>query len=285
MKQLIKSPLLSKLGIGTVQFGLNYGISNQRGITGIREVNKILEFARGEGIDLIDTAYGYGRSEEVLGQAGVRDFKVVSKFLPESYGISIQEQVKTSMERLKIKKLYGLLAHRPLDIIGNPQIWDYLLDMKTKSVVEKIGFSFNNPEEAELVLEGGFEPDLIQAPLNYLDNRFSNIMILLKKKGCEVHSRSAFLQGLFFIPSDTLPVFFEEIKPLLNELQGKKHLGALLLNYCTQQVFIDRVVIGVNNLEQLRKNITPPDIKEKLPDLNQHISHEILTPSLWPKQE
>lgn len=273
-----------KLGLGTVQFGLDYGISNRAGVTGLAEVKRILDFARKVGIDLLDTAYGYGRSEEVLGQAGVQGFKVVSKFLPESNGISIQEQVKTSLERLRTKSLYGLLAHRPLDVLEHPQIWNYLQELKKSGVVEKIGFSFNKPEETEIVLEKGFVPDLIQAPFNYLDKRFRNLMIFLREKGCEVHARSAFLQGLFFIPTAELPIFFEEVKPVLNELQNKGLiLPGLLLKHCLDQEFIDKVIVGVNNHEQLKQNIHRVIPIDALPELNQTIKPEILTPSEWPK--
>jgi aryl-alcohol dehydrogenase-like predicted oxidoreductase len=283
-KLMTRKQNIKKLGLGTVQFGLDYGISNKQGMTGIEEVKSILAFARETGIDLIDTAYGYGKSEEVLGIAGIDGFRVVSKFFPESHGISIQEQVKTSLERLKTKRLYGLLAHRPLDVLENHKTWEYLLELKKNNVVEKIGFSFNKPEEAEMVLEKGLMPDLIQAPFNYLDKRFKNIMLTLKEQGCEVHSRSTFLQGLFFMPAVELPVFFEEVKPALNEIQKKgQFLPGLLLKYCINQDFIDKVIIGVNNHEQLKENTQWATSGEVLPELNQTIIPEILTPSEWPK--
>ncbi len=255
-------------------------------MTSFEEVKHILCYAKNSGIDLIDTAFGYGKSEEMLGMAGVDSFKVVSKFLPERNGISIQEQVRTSLERLKKDSLYGLLAHRPLDILENPNIWEYLLELKTKGVVEKIGFSFNKPEEAEMVLEKGFMPDLIQAPFNYLDMRFRKTMISLKEKGCEINSRSAFLQGLFFMTVDELPHFFEEVKPILNEVQKKGQiLPGLLLKYCMDQDFIDKVIIGVDNHEQLKENIQQATSEEVLSALNQTIRSEILTPLEWPKNE
>lgn len=278
--------MVHKIGLGTVQFGIDYGISNQTGITGIDEVKIILNLAREAGVDLIDTAYCYGKSQEVLGLAGIQGFKIVSKFLPESNGISLKEQLRMSLERLKTEKLYGLLAHSPLDVLENPQTWEYLMDLKKKRTVEKIGFSFNNPEEAEMVLEKGFVSDLIQVPFNYLDNRFRNIMIFLKEKGCEIHSRSAFLQGLFFMSADELPMFFEEIKPILNEIQKKgRVLPGLLLKYCLDQNFIDKVIIGVNNHKQLKENIQKVTSIEVLPELNQKIKSKILTPSEWPYNE
>ncbi len=110
-------------------------------------------------------------------------------------------------------------------------------------------------------------------------------MVKLKEKGCEVHSRSAFLQGLFFMAANDLPGFFEEVKPVLSELQeNKKALPGLLLKHCLEQPFIDQVIVGVNNLVQLQENIKDLDGQDALPELKKQIKENILTPSLWPKK-
>ncbi|MFN3554336.1 MAG: aldo/keto reductase [Bacteroidales bacterium] len=277
-------PLLKKIAIGTVQFGLDYGISNQAGITEINEAAKILAFAKEFGIDLIDTAYAYGRSEEVLGEVGIEGFRVVSKFLPDSNGLSMHEQVKTTLKRLRMEHLYGLLAHRPLGVMERPDSWKQLMELKHKGVVDKIGFSFNTPEEADQLLDKGYEPDLIQVPFNYLDKRFVNIMAQLKAKGCEIHTRSAFLQGLFFMSTEELPAFFDEVKPFLSNIQRQgSALPGLLLKYCTNQSSIDKVVIGINNKQQLEQNLNSLSTEEILEEHHLSIRSEILTPSEWPK--
>jgi len=276
--------MINKIGLGTVQFGLNYGISNEKGITDLEEVRNIISYAKDIGIDLIDTAYGYGKSEEVLGSAGVNSFKIVTKFLPATPEISIQQQINISLYRLNVQHLYGILAHRPLDVLNNSAIWNYLLKLKQDKIVGKIGFSFNTPEEADMVLGKGFIPDLIQVPFNYLDNRFQPCMIELKKGDCEIHVRSPFLQGLFFVNPINLSDFFEEVKPIIIQLQ--KHgniLNGLLLKYCLEKSFIDKVIFGINNKEQLRLNIESIRTKESLPIHEYNIAHEILTPSNWPK--
>ena len=60
-----------KVALGTVQFGLDYGVTNQHGQVTIEEVESILDFAKINGIDTLDTASRYGNSEQVLGDAGV----------------------------------------------------------------------------------------------------------------------------------------------------------------------------------------------------------------------
>ncbi len=276
--------MIKKLGLGTVQFGMEYGISNQGGITQPDEVKMILKYAAQSGIDLLDTAYGYGTSEQVLGKIGTKGFKIVSKFLPATSNTSIPTQVQLSLQRLKTDKLYGLLAHRPLDLLKHPQTWDYLQGLKIKSIVKKVGFSFNSVSEIDLILNRGFIPDLVQVPFNYFDSRFKPYMIELIKQGCEIHTRSAFLQGLFFIRPDKLNPFFDEIKPTLVSLQKLTNLQGRLLNYCLKQTFIDKVIVGVNTLEQLKQNIASLEKKDDLPLLfDQEINNNILSPSEWPK--
>jgi aryl-alcohol dehydrogenase-like predicted oxidoreductase len=277
--------MIEKIGLGTVQFGLDYGISNKQGITSTDEVRSILDYARSIGIDLIDTAYGYGTSEEVLGKVGTDTFNIVSKFLPSASELNIKDQVNTSLQRLGVNHLYGLLAHRPIELIKNPWDWEYLLKLKQDKVVSKIGFSFNSPDEADILISSGYIPDLIQVPFNYLDNRFKPSIVELKKNGCEVHARSAFLQGLFFIDPEQLDDFFSEVKHVIIQLQTNgASLPGLLLKYCLQMPFIDKVIIGVNNKKQLIENIGSINTDEQLVENKVEIKHEILTPSKWPRR-
>lgn len=277
--------MINKLGLGTVQFGLNYGISNKYGITSMKEVGRILEYSREIGINVIDTAFGYGMSEEVLGNFGVSDFKLVSKFVPATPEYSIREQIKLSFKRLKVGHLYGLLAHRPLDLLDKPEIWEFLESIKSSAKVKKIGFSFNSTEEIDMVLGKKYIPDLIQVPYNYLDHRFESYMIDLKNNGCEIHSRSAFLQGLFFMIPESLGNFFDEIKPTLENLQSNgRALPGMLLKYCLQKPFIDKVILGVNNCKQLTENINSLRDTEQLTETPICTNNDILTPTKWPKK-
>jgi len=277
--------MIDKLGLGTVQFGLDYGISNNSGITSSGEVKKILNLALESGITLLDTAHSYGNSEEVLGDTGIQDFDIVSKYMLGNNGEGFKIQISNTLDRLKTNHLYGLLAHRPLDVIKNPGQWDYLQEIKMKGVVEKIGFSFNTYAEANQVLNKGLMPDLIQVPFNYFDDRFKKLMTSLKETGCEVHARSPFLQGLFFVPPYSLPEFFDEVKSSLHKLQNyENQLPGLLLDYCIKQNFIDRVILGVNSFVQLQDNLRSIKNHDNLPKLNMDINHKILTPSKWPKK-
>ena len=137
----------NKIGLGTVQFGLDYGVSNKQGQTHINEVGKILEIARLKGVDLIDTASGYGNAENVLGQFDLSMFKVITKFMPIQE-LKLETLLKQSLDKLNIEKLYAYLAHRPLSLLKDDS-WKELRDLKEIGFVEKIGYSLNDPFELE----------------------------------------------------------------------------------------------------------------------------------------
>lgn len=275
----------SKLALGTVQFGLDYGISNSNGKASLIDVDSILCLAFERNIDLLDTANAYGESEQVIGKLNCNRFSIVTKFLPESQNGFFENQFHDSLCKLKTDNVYGLLAHRPMDVVNNPEIWKKMNAQKENQKVKKIGFSFDRPEEYYAVQKKSFFPDLVQVPFNYFDNRFIDIIKELKTNECEIHVRSIFLQGLFFVNTSQLPSFFYEVKELLAELQMKydKSLAATLLNYVLDNHNIDKAVIGVQNKIELQNILDSLGNAPKISVLNKEINHKIVQPSLWPK--
>ena len=275
-----------KIGLGTVQFGTNYGIANKSGKTSPNEVKNILELARQEEIHVLDSASAYGSAEEVLGRNNLQGFRVVSKYISSRKGEKVLSQLRQSLQNLNISTLYAYLSHRPQDLLDHPEQWEELRKFKEDGTVRKIGFSLNEPQELDSLLERGFEPDLVQVPYNYLDRRFEAQLIKLKAKDCEIHTRSAFLQGLFFVDPDELDIFFDQVKPVIFELQknGKALLPGQLLSFVVEKPFVDRVIIGVETEKQLYENLRMLKKAPSLPMLEPLISEEILIPSKWPKK-
>lgn len=275
-----------KIALGSAQFGSDYGISNSEGITPIEEVAEILSLCKENNITTIDTAFGYLKSEEVLGKNDLKEFDIISKFLPESELIpSVKEQLAISLKRLNIPFMYGYLVHRPSYVIKNKHIWDFLIGAKKDKIINKIGFSFNEPSEIDEILKENIIPDLIQVPFNYFDNRFEEKIILLKERyNTEIHIRSVFLQGLFFTDTKQLDDFFNPVKEYIEDLQNKYYpLNAYLLNYVMDKNFVDKVVVGVNNKNQLIENLDGLKLYKKLPSLKIKVDDSILIPSKWPK--
>ncbi|WP_225901818.1 aldo/keto reductase [Zobellia barbeyronii] len=275
----------SKLGLGTVQFGIDYGISNTKGKTDSAEIEKILDYAGKNSIAYIDTASAYGNAEKVLGSFDLTSFRVISKFMPPNQG-SIKDELEKSLKNLGLGKVYAYLAHRPEELLKNPEQWFDLKELKKQSKVEKIGYSLNSLEELDSLLQKNMEPDLIQVPYNLFDRRFERHIVELKKNGCEIHVRSAFLQGLFFIEPKNLPVYFKSVKNLISDLQNEfgENLSGALLNFALEKEFIDVVVVGVENVNQLSQNLKNISFKQPVKTRIPVVAEKILVPSLWPKK-
>ena len=273
-----------KIGLGTVQFGTDYGISNKRGKTPVSEVSKILHTAREHRVRILDTASAYGMAEKVLGEHDLSGFRIVSKFMPSDEDYSITVQLEKTLSDLNASSLYGYLAHRPQNLVETPETWTKLKKLRKDGKVRKIGFSLNSPGELHHLLDMGMNPDIIQAPYSYFDRRFESEMQELQKDGCEIHARSAFLQGLFFTETDQLAGFFDSVKPIIKELQGSvQQLPVKLLHFVLEKPFIDHVIIGVETKDQLLENLKVESDLEQLPVLEIEFPEQILTPSNWPK--
>jgi aryl-alcohol dehydrogenase-like predicted oxidoreductase len=274
---------IGKIGVGTVQFGTRYGISNTSGRTPAAEVSKILDTAYQYHVTLLDTASAYGEAEKVLGMNDPARFQIVSKFLPPQKTETIRNQLMNSLHSLGVTSLYGYLAHRPEVLASHPEQWDELKSLRQKKRVQKIGFSLNRPEEFLQLSRCGYLPDIVQVPFSYFDRRFEPVMKKLKEKGCEIHARSVFLQGLFFVDTAKTDSYFDEVKPVIGTLQKTiRNLPGALLNFALKQPFIDRVIIGVENHQQLADNIRALASAEELPELQKEIPDHLLIPMNWP---
>jgi len=275
-----------KLGLGTVQFGTDYGISNSSGQVSKAEVSNILNYCRQNDINILDTASGYGNAEQVLGEFDLLDFKVISKFLPNSSNLEFDRQLENTLENLGLPQIYGYLAHRPERLIDNRWEWEALKNAKEEKKVEKIGFSLNSPKELDRLLQLNLIPDLVQVPYNYLDRRFEGHLKDLKKEQIEIHTRSVFLQGLFFTDFDKLSNHFNSAIPFLKSLKKSPKLSGQLLNFVLSKDFIDKVIIGTQSLTQLQTNFEQVvNLKgESLPQ-PPSLSDSILMPMFWPSNK
>ena len=188
---------MGKLVLGTVQFGVQYGV-NSAGRPSEEVVKDILAEASNGGIDTLDTSSAYGNSEEILGKCITpnEEFKIVSKY-PKGE-LSVRERFEGSLNRLHVDKLYGYLLHHFEVYQNNPKVWEEFVALKESGKVQKIGYSLYSPEELQFILDNKSPFDLIQVPFNIFDKKFLPLMKEVHEKGVEIHVRSTFLQGLFF---------------------------------------------------------------------------------------
>ncbi len=286
--------MISKIALGTVQFGLDYGINNTRGKVPFEEVSKILQYCGETGIDLLDTAIAYGSSEKIIGEVQQKSgfsFKLVSK-LPHGKELDVSELVSQSCKNLKSESLYGFLFHSYSDYKENPRLFDELTEIKKSGKIKKIGFSLYNPEEAEKLLEKRIEFDLVQVPYSIFDQRFENVFNNLKQNGVEIHTRSTFLQGLFFKDAENLPVHFSPVSDKLKKLQNlfsskQIPLACGLLNFALLNEKIDKIVIGIDGIDNLKENLKALDYLEQTRAIYGDLrgfkeeTLEIILPTLW----
>lgn len=253
------SSLLSKLVLGTVQFGCQYGI-NSAGRPSDEEIKKILNTCKATGIDTLDTSAAYGNSEEILGNVldGETYFKIISKY--PKCNLSVPERLAETLKALHADKLYGYLLHH-FDIYANqPEIWNDFIEMKQSGKTEKIGFSIYTTEELDRILDDGVPFDIIQLPYNIFDRKFEPYLEELYNRGVSVHIRSVFLQGLFFKNTQDLSPALKPLKPQLDKLHDycnghSVSIAEISLNYILSYPFVSGVLIGVDNCEQLNNNI------------------------------
>lgn len=275
---------MGKLVLGTVQFGLQYGV-NSAGRPSEEAVKDILAEAAKGGIATLDTSSAYGNSEEILGECITtdEDFKIVSKY-PKGE-IPVEEMFNSSLKRLKVNQLYGYLLHHFEVYKNNPKVWDEFIALKESGKVQKIGFSLYSPEELEFILKNQSPFDLIQVPFNIFDKKFLPYMKDLHEQGVEIHVRSTFLQGLFFKDRDSLPEKLKPMKKYLLQLddfskQSGLNISEIALNYNLQNPYIDGVLIGVDNVSQLQMNLT--SVKDTHIDVHIEVKEkELLNPVNW----
>jgi len=286
----------NRLALGTVQFGLDYGVANEAGQVAFEEVHHVMDLAKANEIDVLDTAIAYGTSEEVLGKVGVDGFRVVTKLPPLAENQNnvaqwVTEQVRESQARLGQKKLYGLLLHRSEDLSASQsgQLIQALADFKDVGIVQKIGVSIYSPDELEMVCKK-IKIDLVQAPLNVVDRRMetSGWLDRLKSDGVEIHTRSVFLQGLLLTERSKIPMQFSRWSNIWNIWQENlRELGVSPLEACLSYPLsldqVDQVIVGVDSAKHLQDIISAASSVDHVPDTSFMLSNDtnLINPYNW----
>ncbi|OFL80718.1 MULTISPECIES: aldo/keto reductase [Fusobacterium] len=285
-----------KICLGTVQFGLNYGIEKKR--IDIDEVEKILKFSLKNNITILDTASGYGDSEIIIGNFNSHKFNIISKLdskkLKNKNDIKeLETEIEVSLKKLKTDFLDGYLLHQAEDL-KNEELINNLYCLKEKGLIRHVGVSVYSVEEAELALKNN-KIEYIQVPYNILDTRLDkiNFFVKAKKLGKIIFVRSVFLQGVLLKPHNIYPKSLNELKQYDNILNEEiMRIGCTkieyLLNFIKYNKNIDYIILGIDNLENL-KEIVNCYSSNKLEKYNfenirrkfSKLPDKILNPSLW----
>lgn len=293
----------SKLVIGTVQFGIPYGISNILGQTQVEEAEKILAYAYEQGVRMMDTAASYGDAEKIIGDvicsgAVGNDWQIVTKtphFKTDSIGQEqideLEDRFNTSCETLRCGNLYGLMIHACEDLFlpGGEKLFAGMQRLKEQGLVKKVGVSLYNSDQIDRLLNN-YSVDLVQLPINILDQRLleNGRLSMLKERGVEIHARSIFLQGLLLMDPERVSPWFDPIRETLKKFH--KHAKdrsisslQLALGFVQGISEIDQVLVGVNTETQLHEIITASEMSVNQKDYQElSINNpDFINPSNW----
>ena len=288
---------MNRLALGTVQFGMPYGIANSAGQVSREMARTILSLGSRNGVNMVDTAIQYGESESCLGEVGISSYKVVTK-LPDipkgenDVGGWILSELRASLARLRTHSVYGLMLHRPHTLTGTlgAGVWAGLSQAKHEGLVQKVGVSIYSPEDLNEIWPK-YPLEIIQAPLNIVDRRLvkSGCLSRLKESGVEVHARSVFLQGLLLMPRTKVPqrfaawdAFWERWESWL-EANRFSALEACM-SFALSHQEIDRVVVGVDSdthLEEILRALKKSG-QIDYPDFSCD-DERLVNPSFWCK--
>jgi aryl-alcohol dehydrogenase-like predicted oxidoreductase len=258
----------SRLALGTVQFGLAYGVSHAGGRLPMEEARAVIELAALSGVDMLDTAAAYGDSEAVVGDiAGPgSSFDIVTKTLPiRDAAIAaadvdrVEAAFHQSLRRLRRASVHALLVHDARDILnsGGELLWARLEALRDQGLTRKIGVSAYDRAEIDAVTSR-FPIAILQAPLSAFDQRrlADGTFDRLSRRGVEIHARSVLMQGLLLMTPEAvkakLPAAFAPLNAWRRGVveSGSSPLAAAL-GFALRQPMIDRAVIGVHSAAHL----------------------------------
>ncbi|WP_445730715.1 aldo/keto reductase [Mariniflexile sp.] len=288
----------NKLILGTVQLGLDYGINNKSGKPSLQKAFDILHLAYDKEIRILDTAEAYGDSQEVIGKFQKENpnkvFKIITK-LAANHSLQkgdLSKQIQRDCKILGVNQLYGYMFHNFESFKNNAYFYNELLLARESGIIKKAGISLYSNEEIKDVLDNYPDFDFIQIPFNALDNasKRKTLLIRAKNMNMEVHTRSVFLQGLFFKNGNNLPEVLNPLKTYIEEFESIKlksgiNTETLALQYVLEKEYIDFVLVGVENTEQLMNNLIICDQKVNIPhdsiDAIDVKEINLLNPSNW----
>lgn len=285
--------MILKVGIGTAQFGLDYGITNLNGIVEESEVRNILN---DKFYTYIDTANSYGVSEKIIGKNLIeKNKKIITKIILDEKNIyELENNILKTLEKLNKKKIFGLLLHNPSDLSSKNKVQylDKLKEIKELGMVEKIGISIYSSFDLDDINLKSI--DIVQAPLSIYDQRILNDGTLSKlyQNDVLVHIRSIFLQGLILQKPNLWPKN-PKLKPLLkhhknfwnflevNNLDPMK----ICMKFISGLQKIDAAIFGISSLTEYKEIIgsflNNEDYKHKIDFLSWSYKSKEIDPRCW----
>jgi aryl-alcohol dehydrogenase-like predicted oxidoreductase len=262
---------INKIVLGTAQFGLSYGISNNFGKIDQGMAKDILCYSKNKGVEYLDTAHLYGNSEEIIGKSVSPGYwKIITKTpvfsdkrIEDIHANHLRSSLNDSLNVMNQEFIEGLMIHNCEDLLkpGGWKLYEEMNNLKSYGFIRKIGVSVYSSDQIRRILDR-YEIDIVQLPISIFDQRLINdgCLELLKSKGVEIYARSVFLQGLLLMDYKNIPIYFEPINKVIRDFDRlsnsiKADKIALAISFVTSLKEIDHVVIGVDNITHIKQVI------------------------------
>ena len=292
-----------ELCLGTVQFGMDYGVFNQKK----KEKSYCLscmDYATQNGINAIDTATAYGEAESIVGEflkkkTVPRDKLFIStKLLPNVLDDVCQEglveviitNIEKSLQILGTDYIDAYYLHSSRYAMRE-DILEALQEVRKRGLAKNVGVSIYYEEEAEACINNPYV-QYVQLPYSVFDHRMKGTGILEKNNNCKVDSRTAFVKGLIRLSEEEVPEYLKKARPILKKLDqvsGESGYSRieLAMGYVKREEGINHLVFGIRDMDQLKEDIEafhkeiPESIFEELDYLFENVDTDIVVPSLW----
>lgn len=296
-----------RLCLGTVQFGLDYGIIGQKK-PDLEYAVRCLDYATQNGISAIDTAKAYGTAEEVVGTfigrhtVSRNDLFISTKLVPnlldkyreEQYREVVKSELENQLKTLHLDYVDAYLFHSARYAFNEAAL-EALGFVTQVGLAKKVGVSVYDPEEAKACFRNPYV-NFLQAPYSIFDHRMKEAGVFEKEAygDCEIHTRSAFIQGLIALNPEQIPPFLSKAEPIVKKIdkicsENGYNRVELAMAYIKKEEAITHLVFGVDSLEQLKEDIelfqkdVPLELLNQMEDEFKDIEAGIVMPSLWKK--
>tara|TARA_B100001057_G_scaffold483901_1_gene561258 strand:+ start:82 stop:963 length:882 start_codon:yes stop_codon:yes gene_type:complete len=289
-----------KLILGCANFGNRYGLKEKK--LSYTKISKIISKAKKLGINHYDTANDYKDSEKFIGKKIINIYKnkkpLIDTKIPKKIKIknsisNIKSSTEISLKKLNIKTINTLYVHDSTQLLNKNGkiVYRDLVYLKKKKLIKNIGISVYTPQELIKILKK-FKIDVVQAPFNILDKRFTSLKIskLLKSNNCKLIARSIFLKGVLLKRRSALHTYFDKwsniFKKIETESRGQKlSIKQHTLKTINREKKIDNFIIGVSNENQIKeifnilKNLKNKPLKKlNVPNV---VDNKLINPKYW----
>jgi aryl-alcohol dehydrogenase-like predicted oxidoreductase len=267
--------LLSKLGLGTAQFGLDQP-PGARGRPREAEARDILSIAGRSGLSVLAVGRMSPAADSLLRGAlpQPNPFRMtLTAIRPDRGPDAVEAELRAQMLRLGVERVDAVVAPSATDLFSpqGPALWDRLKALKDEGLCRRIGVPVYASDDPVGVARR-FKPDIVQAPASLLDQRLllDGSLATLAEMGVEVHLRSIFLNGVLFLPPDRAPSHLKAAAGRISRArrliaEGRSDPLQAALGFALTRPEASAVLVGVTSASEMSAVVAaamspPPDL-------------------------